>query len=146
MSALNNQTVALGAARLLGVLQERLQAIETLLQRQLDLAESPPLNFLGAGSTAYGSTTTDTQPHGLWRANPNRRGGSIQNIGTTGNLTVGLGSTTPTANTGITLGPGQSWDGRVSGIVWTGRVHIVSSASGVQWTAVEVLGPGNLRT
>ena len=59
---------------------------------------------------------------------------SVQNLSGAGALALGLGNTQPQPGTGIVLGPGQAWDGRVSGAVWKGSVSVVGIAAGVLYS------------
>lgn len=103
----------------------------------VELQESSTKRYLMSGSVAAGGTAS-TVPAPLLNANANRRGLSVQNIATTGTISLGLGTTAPQINTGITLAPGQSWDGRVSGQMFRGSISIVGSAAAVAYTSVEV--------
>lgn len=100
------------------------------------LRESSEKRYLMIGSVPGGGTI-GTTAEGLLAANANRKGLSIQNLGVAGNLTLGLGLTSPQAGTGITLQPGQSWDGRISGQLWRGSVSAVGSAAGVVYSYLE---------
>jgi len=113
------------------------QAMLHNLRRLVELQESSTKTYLMSGSITGGGTIGVTAA-GILNANANRKGLSVQNLGTTGNLSLGLGTTSPQAGTGITLQPGQSWDGRVSGQMWRGSVSIVGSAAGVVYSFLEV--------
>lgn len=120
---------------------DRLEGIEGIVRRQLELAEGDPRNYLAEGSVSGGGLTTGVA-QGLAGPRINRRGFSLQNIGgSSGNISIGLGQTSPLVNTGLTLLPGAAWDGLVSGLVWPGRIHIIGSVIGIQYTWVEVTGP-----
>lgn len=121
------------AATLANKILGELSAIRETLKRQLELSESTRKNFTGSGSVTGGGTI-GVAPQQILGDNYRRRGLSIQNIGAAGNLSIGLGVTQPQANTGITLQPGASWDGRVSGQLFLGNISIVGSAAGVQYT------------
>jgi hypothetical protein len=109
---------------------------------------------MAAGSVTFGGTvgTTPTSstvnppagyPAGVViDANPHRRGLNIQNLSASGgpNLTIGLGVTSPQSGAGWVLQPGASWDGRVSGALWTGSVSVVASAAGCLFSGGEVAG------
>ena len=107
------------------------------IRRLVELQETPTKRYLMAGSIAGGGQV-GVQPQPLMQANANRKGMSVQNLGAAGNLTLGLGTTAPQAGTGITLQPGASWDGRVSGQMWRGSVSIVGSVASVQYSFLEV--------
>jgi hypothetical protein len=118
------------------LITERLSAIERLLHRQLELAQSNRRNALGSGSVAGGGTI-GVAPGPIVNANPKRTGLSVQNNGAAGNLTLGLGTTQPQSGTGLLLAPGASWDGRVSGALWLGSVSVVGSTTGVVYSWLE---------
>lgn len=105
-------------------------------RQMVALKESSRKRFLMVGSLAGGGTV-GTAAQSILNANANRKGLSVQNIGTAGNLTLGLGTTSPQSGTGIVLLPGNSWDGRVSGQMWTGSVTIIGSAAGVVYSFLE---------
>jgi hypothetical protein len=135
-SAGMQQPLATAAQRLARQLLDRLVGIEEILAQQLQHSESSRKNFLGSG-TVPGGGTIGTVAAPLLAANLNRRGVVIQNIGAAGNLTLGLGITQPSPGVGLTLLPGQSWNGLISGAVWLGSVSIVGSAAGVTYSWVE---------
>jgi hypothetical protein len=117
----------------------RLQNIEGILRRQLELEEAPIKNFLGAGSVA-GAGTLAAAPAAILAANPRRRGLQVQNTGAAGALTIGLGVTGPQPGAGLVLAPGTSWNGTVSRMLWTGSVSLVASQAGVTYSWLEVMG------
>jgi len=123
---------------------EHLGAIERVLGRLLELQQSPRVNFLAAGTVAGGGNAS-TAPMPIIAAEPHRRGLSIQNIAAAGTLTVGLGVTSPIPGQGLTLAAGASWDGRISGAVWSGSVSIVASQPGVAYSWLVVPGPSGHR-
>lgn len=132
----------------------RLAEITRTLGRILELQQSPRKNFLAAG-TVNGSGTVGTTaatctntvlgapPGTILNANPHRRGLNVQNTGTAGSLTLGLGITAPQAGQGLVLPPGASWDGRISGDLWVGSVAVIGSAAGVTYAYLEVMGPNS---
>jgi hypothetical protein len=124
---------ALAAAALANRIIGRLEAIESILAEQLRLSESSVQNFIGSGSVAGGGTI-GVVAAAILAGNPRRRGLSVQNIGAAGNLTVGVGTSQPQSGTGITLLPGQAWDGMVSGALWKGSISLVGSIAGVIYT------------
>lgn len=149
---------AVMAKRAFEQLLELLRSMDVSLTRLVELAQGPRENLFAAGSTPFGGTvgaspaTNTFQPMGqppgvVLGANPHRRGLAIQNLSPAGgpNLTIGLGIQTPTAGTGLTLAPGASWDGRVSGAVWPGTVSLVASAAACVYAGVEVLGRNETR-
>ena len=111
--------------------------IRDSLQRLVELQETDTSRYLMQGSVAGGSTIGTTAAT-IMRPNANRRGLSVQNNGTAGNLTIGLGQGSPIEGTGIVLAPGSSWDGRVSGQMWRGLVSVIGSQSGVVYSWLEV--------
>lgn len=127
---------AIAAASLANRIVAELVGIRETLKRQLELSESSRKNFIGAGSVSGGGTIGTTPAARVIVDNYRRRGMSIQNIGTSGNLSIGLGQTNPQPNTGITLLPGASWDGRLSGELFLGDIGLVGSQAGVQYTWV----------
>lgn len=149
---------AVMAQRAFAQLLEHLRSMDASLVRLLELAQGPRENLFAAGSTPFGGTvgaspaTNTYQPTGqppgvVLGANPHRRGLGIQNLSAAGgpSLTIGLGIQTPTAGTGLTLPPGASWDGRVSGAVWPGTVSLVASGAGCVYAGVEILGRNESR-
>ena len=119
---------------------ELLSLIRMELQRLRELAEGADrYNYLGAGSNQGGATLADTNPHTILEANQNRGGLSVQNLSASGgpNISIGIGNRYPTAGTGITLLPGGSWDGRLSGKVCLASITIVASATGAVYSFVE---------
>ncbi len=142
------------ALRMAGDVMTHLGEISRSLTQLLALQQSPRKNFLAAGTVPGGGTVGVTPgtcnvallgapPGVILKANPHRRGSSVQNTGTTGNLTLGLGITQPSSGQGLVLTPGQSWDGRISGEVWVGSVAVVGSQAGVTFAYLEVSGPSN---
>lgn len=125
---------------------KHLEKIELTLGRLLELQQGPRLNFLAAGTVAGSGTAGTTPTSGVLSPNPRRRGLNVQNLGSAGSLTLGLGTTTPIAGTGIVLAPGASWDGRVSGAVWPGSVSVVASQAGVAFSWLELMGPSSRPT
>lgn len=136
--------------KLLGHLHE----IDHNISRLLEVTQTPREGLMAAGSVTFGGTvgTTPTSstvnppagsPTGVVvDANPHRRGLNIQNLSASGgpNLTIGLGVTSPQSGAGWVLQPGASWDGRVSGALWTGSVSVVASAAGCLFSGGEVAG------
>lgn len=147
------------AKQLFNQVIDRLSSIDVSLTRLVELGQAPRENLFAAGSTPFGGTVgtsgptcTVPPPLGLspgivLAANPHRRGLSIQNLSAAGgpNLTLGLGVQTPQAGTGWVLVPGASWDGRVSGAVWTGSLSVIASAAGCVFAGGEVLGRNETR-
>jgi hypothetical protein len=142
------------ALRMAAEAMSRLGEISRSLTQLLALQQSPRKNFLAAGTVAGGGTVGVTPgscnvqllgapPGVILKASPHRRGSSVQNTGTTGNLTLGLGITQPQSGQGLVLTPGQSWDGRISGEIWSGSVCVVGSQAGVAFSYLEVSGPSN---
>jgi len=121
------------AATIAKAVTDRLDAIQSILAEQLRLSESSVQNFIGAGTVAGGGTA-GIAPAQILAGNPRRRGLSVQNLSGAGALALGLGNTQPQPGTGIVLGPGQAWDGRVSGAVWKGSVSVVGIAAGVLYS------------
>lgn len=138
----DGQTRAKAASPVTGK-QLALQAAQDLcdvkdkLTELIALQSSPVENFLVSGAIAGGGTALAI-PGPVMNANPKRRGLSVQNIGTAGNLTLGLGITSPQPNTGIVLLPGESWDGRVSGAVFRGAISVLGVTAGVQFSWLEM--------
>jgi hypothetical protein len=130
---------AMSARAVAAAILSTLASLDRRIRRLVELHEAPPRNFLAAGSVAGGGQA-GLQPAVLLAPNPRRRGLSVQNTGAAGNLSLGLGTTAPQAGTGITLAPGASWDGRVSGSLWTGSLSVVGSQAGVTYSWVEVVG------
>jgi hypothetical protein len=126
---LTGRQLALQAAQ---DLKDLLYGIRQLVRLQ----ESSTRAYLMSGSLAGGGTI-GTAATSILNANANRNGLSVQNVGTAGNLTLGLGTTSPQSGTGIVLQPGSSWDGRVSGQMWRGSVSIIGSAAGVVYSFLE---------
>lgn len=126
----------LSQARLGISIRDTLIAVSHTLTRLLELAESPRRNYLSLG-TRTGGGTIGTASSGQLNANPRRGGLSVQNTGSAGNLTVGLGQTSPSAGTGIVLAPGASWDGRVSGQLWLGSVTLIGDQASVSYSWLE---------
>jgi hypothetical protein len=118
---------------------KHLEMIEHRLKELVDLAKGPTINFLSAGTVAGGGTI-GTTPQGILNPNPRRRGLAVQNIGAAGNLTIGLGTTAPISNQGLTLEPGQTWNGQLSSMLWPGSVSVIGSQAGVVYTFVEAMG------
>lgn len=136
----------------------RLKNIDVSLTRLVELGQGPREMLFAAGSTPFGGTVGTTPASNTYQvsgqatgvvlgANPHRRGLSIQNLSAGGgpNLTIGLGITSPAAGVGLTLPPGTSWDGRISGAVWPGSVSLVASAAGCTYAGVEILGRNEVR-
>lgn len=133
MGTANGAAVS-AAAALANKILDRLTTISDTLTRQLELAESSRKNYLASGSVSGGGTVGVAPISRVIIDNYRRRGLSVQNIGAAGNLSIGLGQTQPQINTGITLLPGTSWDGRVSGQLFLGDISLVGSQAGVQYT------------
>lgn len=121
------------ALRVAADLRDMLWAIRKLVALQ----ESATGTYLMQGSIAGGGTIGTTAAP-MMAANANRKGLSVQNLGSSGNLTLGLGTTEPQVGTGITLLPGDSWDGRISGQMWRGSVSMIGGAAGVVYSFLEV--------
>ena len=135
-------------------LLERLHSIDHNISRLLEVSQTPREDLMAAGSVTFGGTVgatpgscTVAPPSGsppgvVIDANPHRRGLNIQNLSAAGgpNLTIGLGVTSPQAGAGWVLQPGASWDGRVSGALWTGSVSVVASGAGCTFSGGEVAG------
>lgn len=131
----------------------RLAEIARSLIRLVELQQAPRRNYLAAGTLA-GSGTVGTTPASctntvlglppgtILAANPEARGRNIQNTGTAGSLTIGLGTSNPIAGQGLVLPPGASWDGRISGSLWNGSVSVIGSQAGVTYCYLEVQGSG----
>lgn len=131
-----------------------LHNIDHNINRLIELSQTSREGLWAPGSVPFGGTvgavaTTCTvnppsgQPTGVViDANPHRRGLGIQNVSASGgpNLTIGLGLTSPQSGAGLVLAPGASWDGRISGAVWTGSVSVVGSAAGCAFSGLEVSG------
>lgn len=129
--------LAIAAQAAAAQLLARLTRIEEILERQLELSESNRNNFKGIGTRAGGGSTVDLVPHAVTGANYNRRGFSFQNLGPAGNISLGIGTTQPQIGTGITLTPGESWDGRISGAMFPGRIHMVAAQAGTAYSWLE---------
>lgn len=142
------------AGRVIDALLQRLHTIDHNISRLLEVTQTPREGLMAPGSVTFGGTvgTTPTSstvnppsgyPNGVvMDANPHRRGLNIQNLSGAGgpNLTIGLGVTSPQSGTGWVLQPGASWDGRVSGALWTGSVSVVASGAGCVFSGGEVAG------
>jgi hypothetical protein len=142
------------ARQVIDKLLGHLHAIDHNISRLLEVTQTPREGLMAAGSVTFGGTVGVTptsctvgppsgQPTGVViDANPHRRGLSIQNLSAAGgpNLTIGLGVTSPQSGAGWVLQPGASWDGRVSGALWTGAVSVVASAAGCAFSGGEVAG------
>lgn len=153
MASTVEQATTMIAQRYARELLERLQNIANTLDRLLALQQSPRKNFLAAGTIA-GSATVGTTPSTITVTplglppgtilgpDPHRRGLSVQNTSASGgpSLTVGLGTLNPVAGQGIVLPAGASWDGRLSGMLWTGAVSVIASAAGCNFSWVEARG------
>jgi hypothetical protein len=124
------QQFASRVLELLGLTRKELQRIRELLEG------ADRWNFLGAG-TNQGGTTVGTTPVTIVEANPKRTGFTISNIGTAGNISLGIGNRYPQAGTGITLQPSASWDGRLSGKVCQQSITVVGSQAGCTYSWVE---------
>jgi hypothetical protein len=128
------------AQRLIASAMTLLSEIRMELQRLRELAEGADrYNYLGAGSTQGGNATLGTAPVTILEANQNRAGLSVQNLSAAGgaNISIGIGNRYPAINTGITLLPGGSWDGRLSGRICQASITLVASASGASFSFVE---------
>lgn len=142
------------ARRVLEQLFAKLTSIDESLVRMLELAQAPREGLMTAGTTPFGgqvgvtpSSCTVIPPAGMppgvvLGAHPHRRGLAVQNLSAAGGatLTLGLGLTSPQSGIGLTLAPGGSWDGRISGAVWTGSVSVVASEAGCAFAGLELLG------
>lgn len=116
---------------------DMLEKIRAELQRLRELQEGADRwNFLGAG-TIQGGGTIGPAAVTIIEANPKRTGLNIQNIGTAGNISIGIGNRYPQANTGNTLMPGASWDGRLSGKVAQQSITLIGSQNGCVYTWTE---------
>jgi hypothetical protein len=142
MSATARAGIASSASALAVKAIRHLEAIERTLGRMLELQQGPRMNFMAAGTVA-GSGSAGVTATPVLAANPRRRGLSVQNLAAAGSLTLGLGTTSPIAGTGIVLAPGATWDGRISGAVWPGSLSIVASTAGVQFSWLELIGPSS---
>jgi len=140
VSALSDRSPAMMAGRAMALLQE----ISITLGRLLELQQAPRLNYLAVGSVAGAGTASSTGPTVVLAPNPRRRGLSVQNRASAGNLTIGLGVSNPIINTGLVLAPGASWDGRLSGAVWPGAVNVIADAASVAFSWVQVTGPSSM--
>lgn len=155
MSAMPTPTAAL-AKQIFGELQERFLSIDRSLIRLVELGQSPRENLtFGGGSIPFGGTVGVTpascsmqppagySPGTILPANPHRRGLTIENLSAAGgpSLTLGLGVQSPQSLIGITLlAGGGSFDGRISGMMFTGFVVVIASGAGCIFGGVEVLG------
>jgi hypothetical protein len=122
-----------------GVLR-RMARLQEIGEEMLQLLESDRRNFLASGTIA-GQGVTTAAPTLILKPNYKRRGLSIQNTGSSGALTVGLGVMNPQPGAGLVLSPGASWDGRISGELWLGLVSVIGSQTGVQYSWLEASGP-----
>ena len=139
MSALRDHAMTV-AQRFAVSVSERLTEIRDELERLRELAEGADrYNFLGAGSVQGGRSDLGTSPITILEANPKRGGLNVQNLSPAGgnNLSIGIGNRSPLINTGITLPPGGSWDGRLSGKVCLASITVVGSAAGTTFSFVE---------
>ena len=139
MSALRDHAITVAQRFALDVVN-RLGGIHQELQRLRELAEGADrYNFLGAGSIQGGNSQLGTAPVTILEANPRRGGLSVQNLSAAGgnNLSIGIGNRSPQINTGITLPPGGSWDGRLSGKVCQASITLIGSAAGTSYSFVE---------
>lgn len=138
MSALQHP-VSVMAAQIAQQITDRLRRIEHVLDRQLQLSESSRKNFIGAGSVTGGGTI-GTVPAQLLADNLNRRGLRVQNLSASGgpNISLGLGTTSPAPNVGVTIPPQQAWEGVVSGTLWLGNVSIVATGAGAVYSWIDL--------
>lgn len=102
----------------------------------VDLLRSPVKDFITAG-TVGGGGTVEGAPVQVLNGKPNRRGLFIANLDPDRSLTIGLGISAPALGTGLTLLPGQSWDGRISGAIWVGSVTLVGDPAGTLFSWLE---------
>ncbi|HEY4451030.1 MAG TPA: hypothetical protein VGN13_05500 [Solirubrobacteraceae bacterium] len=79
--------------------------------------------------------TTSTQ---LLAANPNRTGLSIENIGPTNVIYLGLGAAAVLQDDLGPISVNGSWDGRVSGVLWTGSVFGIAETAEVTASVLEI--------
>lgn len=159
MNAQATTPAAIMLQRLAQKFLDRLESIDVGISRLVELAQAPRENLFAAGSIPFGGTVGTTPsscsmtppagapPGTVLVANPHRRGLNIQNLSASGgpNLTIGLGVTSPQPGTGWVLAPGASFDGRVSGSMWTGSVVVVASAAGCAFAGGEVSGRNETR-
>ncbi|MBV9448562.1 MAG: hypothetical protein JO345_21970 [Streptosporangiaceae bacterium] len=106
--------------------------------RQLAIAGSfsstPPSSNT---ASAVAQTTVSTSSASILASNGSRKACSVQNTGTTV-IKLGLGKTPTQTAYHIALpasgsaddGSSRRWDGTISGVVWTGAINAISSASG----------------
>lgn len=96
-------------------------------------------------SSAVAQKTVGTTSAQALAANASRKGCCVVNTGTTV-LKLGLGQTPTQTGYHISLpacgnaddGSSNRWDGTISGVLWTGAVNIISSASGGTYTTTEL--------
>lgn len=95
--------------------------------------------FLRAEGTSSGSVpkvkTTSTL---LAAANPNRSGLTIQNLGPTNVIYLGLGQAAVLKEGIGPIAVNGSWDGRVGGFVWKGAVFGIAETAEVTASVIEV--------
>jgi hypothetical protein len=154
---LTDAQTSLVARRALAELFNHLKSMDVSLTRLIELNQAPRENLFAAGSLPFGGTVGLTPqtcsmappigygPGIILASNPHRRGLSISCIGTTDYLGIGLGVQNPSVSQGLVIAPGGTWDGRISGMVWTGFVSIVGSAVGTVFSGVEISGRNETR-
>jgi len=136
-----------GMAHLRGMASDISRLLELQQGSRGGLGAAIGMGTVAGGGTVGVTSPTCTQappigygPGTIIPVNPRRRGLLIQNIGATGNLTLGLGIQSPTPNVGATLLPGGVFDGLISNELWPGFVTVVGSVAGVAFTWVESYG------
>jgi hypothetical protein len=115
---------------------EKLDELVRLAHHQRSITDANRRG-LRPGTVQGGGTVSASRPVAIVGHNDNRRGFHLQNLSATATISLGLGNTWPLIDTGITLGPGSSWDGLVSNMIWPGSVYAIGSATGVPYSWLE---------
>lgn len=119
-----------------------LQEMRNDLRRMLQVFEGADRHkFISGGTIQGGNALLGTVPNTILEGNPKRTGLSVQNISASGGptLSIGIGNRAPQINTGVTLPPGGTWDGRLSGRLCTESITVVGSAAATSFTFVEAM-------
>lgn len=103
-------------------------SVDPLYTRQDDSGNNGTASSATAGAGTFNVTTSSGSKVA---ANSSRRGLQVVN-GTDTDVSLGLGGAA-TAGQGIVLkAGGGSWDGRISGVLWTGSVFAIHAGSGTK--------------
>ncbi|MDE2107003.1 MAG: hypothetical protein KGL39_57885 [Patescibacteria group bacterium] len=105
--------------------------------RLVVVSNAPGVNSIGASAAGNTTVAIGAASVTVLAANAGRVGLKVVNNGAT-NITLSLGVSPAVAGSGIYIPAGGSWDGTVSGRLWTGAIYGIGSGAGGTLAVVEL--------